>query len=43
MATKRIELTDSGVIFDPTQHTYELNPWTDKKVFKMLLRKSLEA
>lgn len=22
---KRIELTDSGVIFDPTQHTYELN------------------
>ena len=25
MATKRIELTDSGVIFDPTQHTYELN------------------
>ena len=25
MATKRIELTDSGVIFDPAQHTYELN------------------
>ena len=25
MATKRIELTDSGVIFNPTQHTYELN------------------
>ena len=22
---KRIELTDSGVVFDPTQHTYELN------------------
>lgn len=25
MATKRIELADSGVIFDPEQHTYELN------------------
>ena len=25
MATKRIELTDSGVIFDPENHTYELN------------------
>lgn len=25
MATKRIELADSGVIFDPKQHTYELN------------------
>lgn len=25
MATKRIELTESGVVFDPTQHTYELN------------------
>ena len=23
--TKRIELNDSGVIFDPEQHTYELN------------------
>ena len=25
MATKRIELVDSGVIFDPEQHTYQLN------------------
>ncbi len=25
MATKRIELKDSGVIFDPEQHTYQLN------------------
>lgn len=38
MATKRIELTDSGVIFDPTQHTYELNGKYLSGITEMLQR-----
>ena len=38
MATKRIELTDSGVIFDPEQHTYQLNGAYLSGITEMLQR-----
>ena len=38
MATKRIELVDSGVVFNPADHTYELNGMQLSGITQMLQR-----